>query len=239
MPIGKLEVSRIALEELIQNSLVHRQYLINAPIRLLIFDNRIEIVSPGCLPNNLTVDQIKLGSSYPRNPLIANLCSKTMVYRGLGSGIVRATGDNARIDLINDEERDLFTAIIYRDKNKVQMKDADIDHSPNKVQLCEFKVQKTGFKVQIDLKKLATLQNKVQDLLKKANLVTDRKLALLTDLTILVSAQPNVTQQELVSQMGMSLRSIKEYQDILQKANILQREGSKKTGTWKINEDIM
>lgn len=237
--IGKLEVSRIALEELIQNSLVHRQYLINAPIRLLIFDNRIEIVSPGCLPNNLTVDQIKLGSSYPRNPLIANLCSKTMVYRGLGSGIVRATGDNARIDLINDEERDLFTAIIYRDKNKVQMKDADIDHSPNKVQLCEFKVQKTGFKVQIDLKKLATLQNKVQDLLKKANLVTDRKLALLTDLTILVSAQPNVTQQELVSQMGMSLRSIKEYQDILQKANILQREGSKKTGTWKINEDIM
>lgn len=93
--------------------------------------------------------------------------------------------------------------------------------------------------MQIDLKKLATLQNKVQDLLKKTSLATGRKFVLLTDLTILVSAQPNVTQQELVSQMGMSLRSIKEYQDILQKANILQREGSKKTGTWKINEDIM
>lgn len=77
-----------------------------------------------------------------------------MVYRGLGSGIVRATGDNAHIDLINDEERDLFTAIIYRDKNKVQMKDADTDHSPNKVQLCEFKVQKQALKCRLTLKSL-------------------------------------------------------------------------------------
>lgn len=56
---GKLEVSQVALEELLQNALIHRDYFINAPIRLFIFDNRIEIVSPGSLPNSLTVDNIK------------------------------------------------------------------------------------------------------------------------------------------------------------------------------------
>ncbi len=48
---------------------------------LLIFDNRFEIINPGCLPNNLTVDDLKLGNAYQRNQLIANLCAKTMDYR--------------------------------------------------------------------------------------------------------------------------------------------------------------
>ena len=39
---GKLEISKVALEELLQNALVHRDYFKNSPIRLLIFDNRID-----------------------------------------------------------------------------------------------------------------------------------------------------------------------------------------------------
>jgi ATP-dependent DNA helicase RecG len=35
----------------------------SAPIRLFIFDNRIEIISPGHLPNNLTVEKIRVGNS--------------------------------------------------------------------------------------------------------------------------------------------------------------------------------
>ena len=56
--IGILEISKIALKELLINALVHRDYLKNAPIRLMIFDNRIEIISPGKLPNSLTVEDI-------------------------------------------------------------------------------------------------------------------------------------------------------------------------------------
>ena len=66
--IGKLEISEVALEEILQNALVHRDYTRNAPIRLLIFDNRVEIISPGCLPDGLTVGSIKLGSAVVRNP---------------------------------------------------------------------------------------------------------------------------------------------------------------------------
>jgi len=55
-----------------------------------LFDNRVEIISPGCLPDGLTVESIKLGSAVVRNPFIANFCAKTIPYRGLGSGIIRA-----------------------------------------------------------------------------------------------------------------------------------------------------
>lgn len=86
--IGQLEISEIALEELLQNALVHRDYTRNAPVRLLIFDNRVEIISPGCLPDGLTVESIKLGTAVVRNPFIASFCAKIMPYRGLGSGII-------------------------------------------------------------------------------------------------------------------------------------------------------
>jgi predicted HTH transcriptional regulator len=111
---GKLEISEIALEELLQNALVHRDYSKNAPIRLMIFDNRIEIVSPGCLPNNLTVESIKLGNAVVRNNLLTNYCAKLMNYRGFGSGIIRAMNHQSGIEFINDIAGEQFIVKIQR-----------------------------------------------------------------------------------------------------------------------------
>jgi ATP-dependent DNA helicase RecG len=44
---GLPEIPESVFEELLVNALVHRDYLVSAPIRLFIFDNRIEIISPG------------------------------------------------------------------------------------------------------------------------------------------------------------------------------------------------
>jgi ATP-dependent DNA helicase RecG len=59
---GLPEIPESVFEELLVNALVHRDYLVSAPIRLFIFDNRIEIISPGHLPDNLTVEKIKAGN---------------------------------------------------------------------------------------------------------------------------------------------------------------------------------
>jgi len=111
---GILEISQIALEELLQNALIHRDYMKNAPIRLMIFDNRIEIVSPGRLPNSLTVEQIKWGNAVIRNNLLINYCSKLMNYRGFGSGIVRAIENQPNIEFVNDEDGEQFIIKIPR-----------------------------------------------------------------------------------------------------------------------------
>jgi len=113
---GKLEVSSIALEELLQNALVHRDYFKNAPIRLFIFDDRIEIISPGKLPNNLTVEEIKFGNPVIRNNQIVSFSIHTLPFSGLGSGIKRALAEQPNIELINDIEGEQFRVIIPRSK---------------------------------------------------------------------------------------------------------------------------
>lgn len=115
---GKLEISQTALEELLQNALVHRDYSKNAPVRVMIFDNRIEIISPGSLPNSLTIENIKMGNAIVRNNLLVSYCSKLMIYRGFGSGITRALEAQPNIELINDAEGEQFKVIIPRIERK-------------------------------------------------------------------------------------------------------------------------
>lgn len=111
---GLLEISETALQELVQNALTHRDYSINAPVRVFIFDNRIEIISPGCLPNSLTIENIKLGNAVVRNNLMVSYASKLMFYKGLGSGIVRALKLQPNIEFENDRSGELFKVTIGR-----------------------------------------------------------------------------------------------------------------------------
>jgi ATP-dependent DNA helicase RecG len=112
--IGKWEISQIVFEELLVNALIHRDYFISAPIRIFIFKNRIEIISPGCLPNNLTVENIKRGNSNIRNPILASFATRLLPYRGLGSGISRAIKEYSGIDFYDDHEANLFKVTLNR-----------------------------------------------------------------------------------------------------------------------------
>lgn len=111
---GILEISEDALLELIQNALIHRDYTRNAPVRLMIFDNRIEIISPGSLPNSLTIENVKLGNAVVRNNLVASYSAKFIKYRGFGSGIPRALEVQPNIEFINDIEGNQFVVKIPR-----------------------------------------------------------------------------------------------------------------------------
>ena len=112
--LGKLEVPKIVLEELIANALIHRDYFISAPIRIFIFSDRIEIISPGHLPNNLTIENIKYGNSNIRNPVLASFATKLLPYRGMGNGIRRALKAYPDIILSDDRDGNLFKCIIKR-----------------------------------------------------------------------------------------------------------------------------
>lgn len=115
---GVLEISEIALIELVQNSLVHRDYFKNSPIRILIFDDRVEIISPGKLPNSLTVEDIKYGNPVIRNNQLVAFSSHIMPFSGLGSGIKRAIAEQPDIELINDIEGEQFIVKIPRPKEE-------------------------------------------------------------------------------------------------------------------------
>ena len=111
---GELEVPASALEELVVNMLLHRDYFISAPWRVMVFDDRIELISPGSLPNNLTVENIRNGVSNMRNPIIASFATKELPYRGIGTGIRRALAAVPNLGLVSSHELNLFTATIPR-----------------------------------------------------------------------------------------------------------------------------
>ena len=112
---GLPEIPLSVFEELLVNALIHRDYLVSATIRLFIFDNRIEIISPGHLPDNLTVEKIRSGISNIRNPILVSYVAKGILpYKGLGSGIKRAIDDWPEIDFTDDRDGCLFTATVHR-----------------------------------------------------------------------------------------------------------------------------
>ena len=111
---GDLEIPVVAIEELVVNMLLHRDYFISAPWRVMIFDDRVELISPGALPNNLTIENIRNGVSVIRNPLIASFATKELPYRGIGTGILRALALVPGLKLETDYDRNLFTVRMAR-----------------------------------------------------------------------------------------------------------------------------
>ncbi len=79
------EVAREALV----NAVSHRDYRLAAQTRLLVFDDRVEVTSPGGLINSLTLDSIRAGITRRRNPVVCAILNQWMRRENIGSGIPR------------------------------------------------------------------------------------------------------------------------------------------------------
>lgn len=119
--MGKLEIPYTSLVEFTVNSLVHRSLNMKAPVRIFIFDNRVEIHSPGALPNGLTIDDIKAGTSMPRNMFLFNNAIYLLPYTGVGSGITRALDEDINVTFMNNDKAQEFVITVWRgESNQVE-----------------------------------------------------------------------------------------------------------------------
>ena len=74
--------------ELLVNAAVHRNYsIIGSEIRVFIFNNRIEFISPGRLPNTVVIEKLTTGVSFSRNPLLLKLMENLNYMDRLGRGL--------------------------------------------------------------------------------------------------------------------------------------------------------
>ena len=111
---GSLEIDERALEEAIVNAILHRDYSKNAVIRLLIYTDRVEIISPGSLPNHLTVENILNGNSVIRNPIIVSYGTKILPYSGIGSGVPRIIKNHPQTKIVDDKNGEQFKITLLR-----------------------------------------------------------------------------------------------------------------------------
>ena len=90
--LDRWTVPLVALREAIINAIVHADYAERgAPIRLAVFDDRIEVENPGILPLGLTIEDIRKGVSKLRNRVIGRVFHELGLIEQWGSGIQRMT----------------------------------------------------------------------------------------------------------------------------------------------------
>ena len=133
--MGKLEIPYTSLVEFTVNSLVHRSLNMKAPVRIFIFDNRVEIHSPGALPNGLTIDDIKAGTSMPRNMFLFNNAIYLLPYTGVGSGITRALDEDINVTFMNNDKAQEFVITVWREEsNQVEGESNQVEGESNQVE---------------------------------------------------------------------------------------------------------
>ena len=163
--MGKLEIPYTSLVEFTVNSLVHRSLNMKAPVRIFIFDNRVEIHSPGALPNGLTIDDIKAGTSMPRNMFLFNNAIYLLPYTGVGSGITRALDEDINVTFMNNDKAQEFVITVWRgESNEVEGKSNQVGNQvEEKSNQVEEKSNQVDNQVEQKSNEVEEKSNQVQD----------------------------------------------------------------------------
>ena len=109
-----------ALREALVNAVIHREYAITGSSVLLeVFDDRIDVTSPGTLPNHMAVESVRAGSRpRSRNESMAHamVVAKLMERRGRGWPLMRRTmrGFNGTEPELLNEQRGKFVRVTFR-----------------------------------------------------------------------------------------------------------------------------
>ncbi len=101
-----------AVREALVNALIHRDYLLaNADIELAIYQDRLEIISPGRLPNGVTPERMRVGIRATRNQLLKDVMRDYAYLEHMGMGVPRKIvhgmqeHNNTEPELVEDGER--------------------------------------------------------------------------------------------------------------------------------------
>ena len=118
------EIPPDSIRELIINAMVHRSYLDHGRIQVAVYDDRLEITSPGKLPMSQTIERMKEGYSKVRNEALAHAFAYMNLIESWGSGVPRIIKEVKAAGLREPEfiGGDVDLRInIYRKRNEVNV----------------------------------------------------------------------------------------------------------------------
>lgn len=162
------ELPTEAIREAIVNATTHRNFLDRACVQVAVYDDRVEVTSPGMLYGGLTIEQIKEGGSKIRNRCIAEVFSRMKIIESWGTGIKRMfssckeygirepelleIGDSFRVNLYRPSYKAISQSVpksapesapksVLKNLNKTQQKIVDIILKDRKVTQAEIAEQ--------------------------------------------------------------------------------------------------
>ena len=210
------EIPPDAIRELIINAMVHRSYLDHGTIQVAVYDNRLEITSPGKLPMGQTMERMKEGYSKIRNEALAHAFAYMNLIEHWGSGIpriidkVKAAGLR-ELEFIGGEVD--LRINIYRgqvDTNNAIINANGTKNGANGVK-CGSDNGTNGAEVPLNKE-----QTQIEKLLQ------------------IIEKNPSATQAYYAEKMGISKRTISRMFASLQEKGRLVQGGTKRKANWKI-----
>jgi len=209
------------IRELICNAICHRSYLEPVNVQVILFDDRLEITSPGMLMNEVSIERMKQGYSQVRNRGIANVLAYMKIIEGWGTGIPRMFKRCKEYGLPEPRIQDLDGAVridLYRD-GYLGSPQSLPNRSPITPQL---------------------LPNEEVEVPKKFYFANDIVLSE-QEVAVLEVIRENlvITQQEIATKLNVDRELIKYYVKRLRKNKVLDRQGNTRSGKWIVNEEIL
>ena len=203
------ELPTEAIREAIVNAVTHRNFLDRACVQVAVYDDRVEVTSPGMLYGGLTIEQIKEGGSKIRNRCIAEVFSRMRIIESWGTGIKRMFS-SCREYGIRDPELleigDSFRVNLYRPSYSGNDAQSSPKSSPKSSSKSSPKSSQNG---------LNATQQKIMQMIRKNS---------------------RITQAEMAEIIKISRRAVQKNIKELVDQGIIIHEGSTRNGYWKIKE---
>ena len=221
LPIG-------SIRELIANAVVHRSYVISGKIQVFLYDDRLEVTSPGMLVGGYTVGDLKTGISRPRNRTLAEAFSYMGIIEGYGSGIPRLIEDCRRYGLPAPELEEIAGGLrvnLFRRGSGAPSETDDRIAYPTDPTDSANQTNQTN---QTNQSKNSVIG--ASGLPIKEDDLSDIEKQLLAK----IKPNPSITQKQLAGDLGISINQVKYYTASLKEKGIIEREGSLRKGSWKL-----
>ena len=210
-----------SIRELIVNAVMNCSYIQNSNIQVAIYDDRLEITSPGGLLPGVTIELMKEGFSKIRNRSLANAFAYMNLVEAWESGIPKLMQAMQEYGLREPEFIDMEVAFrinLYRGQNEVievKNRDHDLNHGSN------------------DLNREPDNLNH-----EPVDLDRDPKDDLEIQLSEMIYKNPELTQKELAKALAVSTATIKRMLTKMQHEGKVIREGSNRKGKWILTDKM-
>ena len=211
--VDKYEIPPKSIREVIANAVIHRSYLEPNDIQVALYDNRLEITSPGMLLSGVNVKRMKEGYSKLRNRAIASVFAYVNIIEKWGSGIPRIMNEIREYGLQEPEfiafENDFRVNIYRKSYNTTQSTQGSTQNRINTT-------QDISEKEKLDIKNLTE-----------------------TDKTIIntIINNPEMSQKQIADNLNWTVNKVKYYMKKFKQKNILKYEGTSQNGKWEIQEE--
>ena len=227
-----------SIREAICNAVCHRSYLEDDDVKVALYDDRLEIISPGGLFNGVTLEKIREGFSKTRNRGIANMLSYMRVIESWGSGIPRILRECKEKGLPEPSvgvSEDYVIVQLFRDDYYGNGKASD--KTSDKPQETAQSSDKTSDKLQ---KTTQSSDKTFGNRLRLEGIYDGRKLnEYEKDILNLIFDTPTVSKGEMAAVLKMTIGEVKYYLQKLKNIGLVKREGANKNGKWIVNEELI